>query len=104
MGIDEKDCTQHETAPLSSERVGELLRAVPRWSLEDRAITQEFQFENFREAMAFVNKVASIAETEGHHPDIFISYEMVRLTLSTHKIGALSCKDFILATKIDSLV
>ncbi len=104
MGIDEKDCTEHETEPLSSERVRELLRAVPGWSLKDSAITCEFQFENFKEAMAFVNNVASIAETEDHHPDIFISYSRVRVTLSTHKIDALSCKDFILAAKIDGLL
>lgn len=54
--------------------------------------------------MAFVNRVAAVAEEQRHHPDIRISYNKVRLTLSTHKIGGLSRNDFILAAKIDRLI
>jgi len=60
-----------------------------------------FKFKGFREAMGFVNKVADIAEEEGHHPDIWISWNRVKLTLTTHKIGGLSRNDFIVAAKVD---
>lgn len=53
--------------------------------------------------MAFVNKIADLAESEGHHPDMEISYSRLKITLSTHAIGGLSVNDFILAAKIDSL-
>jgi 4a-hydroxytetrahydrobiopterin dehydratase len=104
MEIDEKTCRQHETGALSSDRVTELLREAPEWSFKDKAIEREFQFKDFKEAMEFVNKVASLSESEAHHPDISISYNKVRLILSTHKVSALSCKDFILAAEIDRLV
>ncbi len=104
MEIGDKTCGHHETGALSSDRVRELLREVPKWLFRDKVIEREFQFKNFKEAMEFVNKVAALSEAEAHHPDIFISYNKVRLALSTHEVSALSCKDFILATKIDGLV
>ena len=61
------------------------------------------QFKDFKEAMKFVNKVAEAAEQEGHHPDIHIYYNKVRLELTTHKIKGLSENDFILAAKINAL-
>jgi 4a-hydroxytetrahydrobiopterin dehydratase len=76
---------------------------VSGWKLKDAALAREFQFKNFGEAMSFVDKVAEAAESQGHHPDIFISYKTVRLTLTTHKIGGLSQNDFIMAAKIDQL-
>jgi 4a-hydroxytetrahydrobiopterin dehydratase len=56
---------------------------------------------DFRQAMDFVNSVAAIANEQDHHPDVFISYNKVQFTLSTHKIGGLSLNDFIVAAKID---
>lgn len=103
MQRDEKICREIEVRALSPGEVTELHGRVPGWSLVDRAIEREFRFKDFREAMAFVNKVATLAEAEGHHPDISISYSKVRLTLSTHKVSALSCRDFVLAEKIDGL-
>lgn len=90
--------------PLSAAEAEAPAREAPRWALEDKAIERKFQFKDFAEAMGFVNKVAAIAEEQGHHPDIHISWNRVRLTLSTHKIGGLSRNDFILAAKIDALV
>ena len=90
--------------PLSVAEAEALARETPRWALEDKAIERQFQFKDFVEAMGFVNGVARIAEEQGHHPDIHISWNKVRLTLSTHKIGGLSRNDFILAAKIDALV
>ena len=66
-------------------------------------LTANFQSEDFKEAMAFVNKVADLAEQEGHHPDISISYSKVDITIWTHKIGGLSENDFILGAKIDDI-
>ena len=67
-------------------------------------IKKEFIFKNFKQAIEFVNKVAGLAETEGHHPDIFISWNKVRLELFTHAIHGLSESDFILAAKINELL
>ena len=82
---------------------GELATSVPQWTLLEKQIEREFKFKDFRQAMAFVNRVADAANEQDHHPDIQISYSRVRLTLSTHKIGGLSQNDFILAAKIDRL-
>ena len=66
-------------------------------------IEKKYKFETFRQAMEFINKVADIAETEDHHPNIFISYTRVTITLFTHSIGGLSINDFIVASKIELL-
>jgi 4a-hydroxytetrahydrobiopterin dehydratase len=91
------------TVPLSQKEAEELVRDIPLWTLGIGAIEREFRFRNFREAMEFVNQVAALANEQDHHPDIFISYSNVRLTLSTHKINGLSLNDFIVAAKIDRL-
>ena len=101
MGIDKQNCEQGEVKALSAVEIAELLRDLPNWLLKDKAIEREFKFRDFKEAMGFVNTVAALAEAEDHHPDICISYNKVRLTLSTHKVGGLSCKDFILGAKIN---
>jgi 4a-hydroxytetrahydrobiopterin dehydratase len=87
--------------PLSKGEAAELAREVPDWMLKEDSIEREFTFKDFRQAMEFVNRVADIANTEDHHPDIYISYNKVRLVLSTHKIGGLSRNDFIVAAKVD---
>lgn len=74
------------------------------WEVVDgKRIKKEFKFKDFIESLAFVNKVAEIAEEEGHHPDILLSYGMVVIELSTHDIGGLSEKDFIVAGRIELL-
>ena len=105
MKLAEQACkpVQAGTAPLSHEETEELLREIPQWSLSEKSIQRESHFKDFRQAMDFVNNVASIANDQDHHPDIFISYNKVRLILSTHKIGGLSLNDFIMAAKIDLL-
>ena len=67
-----------------------------------KKIQKEFKFGDFKKAMEFVNKIAVIAEQEGHHPDIYIFYNRVKLELWTHAIGGLSENDFILAAKVDT--
>ena len=69
---------------------------------DDKKISRDFKFTNFKEAMAFVYKVADLAEDEGHHPDIHIFYNRVNIELWTHAVKGLSENDFILASKIDA--
>jgi len=89
------------TAPLSRNEAEALAPQVSEWSLSEKELTREFRFKDFRQAIEFVNRVASVADEQDHHPDMFIFYNKVKLTLSTHKLGGLSLNDFILATKID---
>lgn len=90
--------------PFSEEKIKAYTPAVPTWEVVDNLrIKKEFRFENFRQAMDFVNKVSVIAESEGHHPDIYIFYNQVRLELFTHEVGGLSENDFILAAKVDNI-
>jgi 4a-hydroxytetrahydrobiopterin dehydratase len=105
MKLQEQKCEPCRTGtpPLSLGDAVVLQREVPDWMLEGSVIERTFQFKDFQEAMRFVNHVAEIAESEGHHPDIHIYYNRVRLELSTHKIKGLSQNDFILAAKIDAL-
>jgi len=105
MKLAEQSCkpVQAGTAPLSQKEAEDLIREIPQWSLSERSIQRESRFKDFRQAMGFVNDVASIANDQDHHPDILISYNKVRLILSTHKIGGLSLNDFIMAAKIDQL-
>ncbi len=88
--------------PLTAQEAAALSREIPCWSLDAKTLTRAYRFKNFSEAMRFVNRVAELAEAEGHHPDIAISYSNVTLTLTTHAIVGLSENDFILAAKIDA--
>lgn len=94
------------TAPLSEEAAQRLLPAVPLWSLEEGAtrLARRFEFRDFLQAMEFVNRVAQVAEAQGHHPDIAIHWNKVDLLLWTHAIGGLHENDFILAARIDRLL
>lgn len=71
--------------------------------LEGIKIKKLFKFKDFKEAIVFVNKVANLSESEGHHPDIIIHYNEVDIVIWTHSIGGLSENDFILAAKIDNI-
>ncbi len=90
--------------PMSLNEIKTVLTELPGWSLNNLIISREFQFKDFVKAMEFVNKTADLANIEDHHPDIFISYNKVRIDLSTHKIGGLSMNDFILAAKIEAII
>jgi 4a-hydroxytetrahydrobiopterin dehydratase len=81
-----------------------LVAEVPGWTVADQTLTREFVFPGFPEAIAFVNRVAELAQQQDHHPDICISYRKVRLTFSTHKLGGLSRNDFIMAAKVAELM
>jgi 4a-hydroxytetrahydrobiopterin dehydratase len=91
---------------MSADEAREQLKQVPGWQLsaDGTAITRSWTRKNFMECMAFLNKVAEVAEAEQHHPDLHLTgYKNVRVALMTHAIGGLSENDFILAAKIDGL-
>ena len=88
---------------LDRQQVAEQLQRLPEWSLQGDQIERLLTFENFVDAMVFVNRVAEVAEELGHHPEIRIVYNRVNLTLSTHDAGGLTQKDFQMAKRIDSL-
>jgi 4a-hydroxytetrahydrobiopterin dehydratase len=76
----------------------------PAWHFTgDKEIFREFVFRDFKEAMTFLNRVAEIAEEEGHHPDMQLAYNKMRLALTTHAIKGLSENDFVMAAKIDRI-
>jgi 4a-hydroxytetrahydrobiopterin dehydratase len=79
------------------------MKFIPLWKLERGELVRQFEFENFIEAMNFVNSVAELAEGAGHHPDLDIRYNKVRLALMSHDAGGLTERDFDLAAGIDSL-
>jgi 4a-hydroxytetrahydrobiopterin dehydratase len=90
--------------PLAGKELEELSRQVPEWKVVDgHHITRTFGFADFREALAFVNKVGELAESQGHHPDIFLAWGKAEITTWTHKINGLTESDFIMAAKIDKL-
>lgn len=92
------------TPPLKRDQVTEfLVQLKNEWEVvEDKKIKHTFQFKDFKGAINFVNEVAELAESEGHHPNIFIAYNKVTISLSTHAVDGLSENDFILAKKIEN--
>ena len=107
-GLAEKRCTpcRGGIAPLTEPAARALSAGAPGWRLEEGAtrLHRRFEFGDFIEAMKFVNRVAEVAEQEGHHPDIAIHWNAVDLTLWTHKIGGLHENDFIVAAKVNRLL
>ncbi|MCL4338522.1 4a-hydroxytetrahydrobiopterin dehydratase [Patescibacteria group bacterium] len=91
-------------APLIAEEIEKYMPLIPQWMLEEGKLVRRFQFKDFREAIAFVNKVADLAEREGHHPNISVyGWNKVKLTCFTHAIQGLHLNDFILAAKTDQI-
>lgn len=103
MKLSEQKCIPCEGGfpPLTDAEAREQLKQLSGWTLEGVTIKKQYTFKTFPEAVAFVNKIAVIAEKEGHHPDLFISYNKVTATLTTHAIKGLSVNDFIIADKMD---
>ena len=90
--------------PLTEDEIKEYLPHIQGWEvLENKKIHKRFKFESFSEAISFTNKVARIAEEQGHHPNISIDYNKVDIDIWTHKINGLHENDFILASKIDTI-
>jgi 4a-hydroxytetrahydrobiopterin dehydratase len=100
-------CTacQGGVEPLKGEAIEGLLEQLSEgWQvIEEHHLEKEYKFKDFRQALEFVNKVGELAESQGHHPDIYLAWGKVKLTLWTHKIKGLHENDFILAAKADKL-
>jgi 4a-hydroxytetrahydrobiopterin dehydratase len=76
----------------------------PSWQVaRDHQLEREFKFKDFREALTFTNRVGELAEQQNHHPDIYLTWGMVKVTIWTHKVDGLTESDFVLAAKIDQL-
>jgi 4a-hydroxytetrahydrobiopterin dehydratase len=88
---------------LSDAQIEQRLSAT-EWRREEQAIVREYKLADFAQAIAFVNRVAELAEDANHHPDILLhGWNRVRLELSTHSEGGLTDADFALAQRIDGL-
>lgn len=106
MKLSEKRCVpcRGGVPPLTNEEIEPLIKQLSGWAVDKNSkITKEFKFKNFKEAVAFVNSITKIAEEEGHHPDLYVSYGKVIVHIWTHKINGLTESDFILAAKIDKI-
>jgi len=106
MDLSKKTCTPclKGTPPLKGEKLDQLHKLLNGWKvIEEHHLEKEYKFPNFKEALSFTNRIGEIAEKEGHHPDIYLSYGKVKVVLWTHKINGLSESDFILAAKCDDI-
>lgn len=100
-----KKCVPCEgsTPKLQEGVVQVLLKEIPDWERREEKLHKTFRFKGFLQAMDFVNAMARLAETEGHHPNFCVNYREVEVRIWTHAIDGLSENDFILAAKIDAL-
>jgi 4a-hydroxytetrahydrobiopterin dehydratase len=103
----ERTCTpcRGGIPPLDEAEARRLLAQAPDWALHDagRRIERTFRFGNFREAFAFVERAAALAEAEGHHPDISFGWGYATVSLQTKKIKGLHENDLIMAAKLDQI-
>ena len=105
-GLEAKTCVpcRGGVPPLKGEALVSLARQVEGWQVvNEHHLTRPFKFPDFREALKFVNGVGELAEEQGHHPDIYLAWGKVEITIWTHKIDGLTESDFILAAKINRL-
>jgi 4a-hydroxytetrahydrobiopterin dehydratase len=86
---------------LNDESISSWLEGRSGWKREDDMLVKTFTFESFRNSIVFVNRVATLADENEHHPDIDIRYDRVRIGLSTHDAGGITEKDTALAEQID---
>jgi 4a-hydroxytetrahydrobiopterin dehydratase len=104
----EKECVACRAGvpPLKGEELKKLLGHLNSgWHVvQEHHLEKEYRFENFREALGFTNKVGELAEQQGHHPDIYLAWGKVKLTIWTHKIDGLTESDLIFAAKADHLL
>lgn len=106
MSLSEKHCVPCKggVPPLAGPELDRLKKELPTWQVVDsHHLLKRFTFPDFRTALDFVNKAGAIAEEEGHHPDLLLSWGKVEVKIWTHKIDGLTESDFILAAKIERL-
>lgn len=88
---------------LTQDAIQEKLSSIPGWKVENKELVHPYEFTDFRAAMSFVNQVAAKAEAAGHHPDIDIRYNKVRLALVSHDAGGITDRDLHLAKVLNSI-
>jgi len=106
MSLAEKHCVpcRGGVPPLKGEALEQLKSQLPGWQVVDeRHLLKTYSFPDFRTALDFVNKAGAIAEAEGHHPDLLLSWGRVEAKIWTHKVNGLTESDFILAAKLDEI-
>lgn len=92
------------TPALGPAEQAALAPEVPEWRVRDGKLCRTLELPSFRDVMSLVERIADLAESEGHHPDFCVSYRRLELSLWTHAIKGLSGNDYVLAAKIDALV
>ena len=105
--LKEKKCRpcEGEVEPLQGEELREMAKQLSEgWQIvEEHHIKKTYEFDDFRKALDFTNRVGEVAEEEGHHPDIFLTWGKVEIKIFTHNIDGLTENDFILAAKADQV-
>ena len=90
--------------PLNGAEIEELLKQLEGWqAVNEHHLQKTYRFQDFRESLEFVNRIGTLAEQQGHHPDICFGWGKAEVTIWTHKIDGLTESDFVLAAKIDKL-
>lgn len=90
---------------LTQKEIKAQLEEVNEWELKDSTkLSREFSFKNFKEALAFTNEVGEVAEDKMHHPDIYLTWGVVKIDITTHEADGLTSDDFDLAKSIDEKV
>jgi 4a-hydroxytetrahydrobiopterin dehydratase len=106
-GLAEKECVPCKggVPPLKGNDLAKLAGQLNGgWRvMNEHHLEKEYKFKDFRDALAFTNRVGELAEAQGHHPDIYLSWGKVKLTIWTHKNDGLTESDFVLAAKADKL-
>ena len=101
MSLADRHCVP-ESPLLDDATVASLHKQIPDWKVVGgQQLSKSFTFPDFATALAFVNRVGEVAEAEGHHPDLHLTWGRVDAALSTHSAGGLTESDFVLAAKID---
>jgi 4a-hydroxytetrahydrobiopterin dehydratase len=106
MGLAEKDCVPCKggVPPLSRVEIAPLLAQIDGWeAVNGHHLAKTFKFKDFKQALAFVNRVGDMAEEQGHHPDLHLAWGKVGVEIWTHKIDGLTESDFVFAAKCDRL-
>jgi 4a-hydroxytetrahydrobiopterin dehydratase len=93
-----------KSKPLTETEIYQRLQTLPKWTRDGKTIKYIHEFKNFVQAVSFVNCLISPSEKASHHPDIFIAYNRVTISLTTHDAGGLTSQDFELAETISKLV
>ena len=104
VSLAEKHCVpcRGGVPALKGEALAKLAAQVQGWQVVDEHhLTKTYTFPDFQSALDFVNRVGAVAEAEGHHPDLYLTWGRVDVKTYTHKINGLTESDFILAAKVD---